>query len=141
LSVSAGIPVKTVASYREPYQAYIAKGRLEAEDIPACVLDEHLIQIDWMYSQAIGGVKVQVSGKDFDRARTILKAEYAKELSSVEEAQLEPAPGDLCPRCRSDSISPPRYTLWSLVPSLVFLLPIFFRRKKWVCKNCGATWK
>ena len=133
--------MKTVASFREPYQAYIAKGRLETEDIPACVLDEHLIQIDWMYSQAIGGVKVQVPEEDFDRARAILKAEYAEELSSVEEAQLEPAPGDLCPRCRSDSISPPRYALWSLIPSLVLLLPVFFRRKKWVCKNCGAQWK
>lgn len=132
--------MKTVASFREPHQAYIAKGRLEAEEIPAIVLDEHVAQINWMYSQAIGGVKVQVPEKVFEKAREILTATYLEELSEVEEAKLEPEPEDLCPQCGSSSISAHRYSLWSLIPSLIFLLPIFFRRKKRVCDSCGAAW-
>jgi hypothetical protein len=132
--------VKTVASFREPYQAHLAKGKLEAEGIPAIVLDEHLVQINWNFSQAIGGVKVQVPEAALDQAREILKSDYLEKLSATDEAKLEPTPEDVCPKCGSDSISSHRYSLWSLVPSLLFLLPIFFRREKWVCNDCGATW-
>ena len=132
--------VKTVASFREPYHAHIAKGKLETEGIPAVVVDEHLVQIYWVLSQAIGGVKIQVSEADVERAREILELDYIEELSVAEEAQLSPAPEDICPKCGSDSISSNRYSLWSLIPSIIFLLPIFFRRKKWVCNDCGAAW-
>ena len=50
--------MKTVASFRDASQARPAKGRMEAEGISAFVLDEYLVGIDWMYSQAIAGVKV-----------------------------------------------------------------------------------
>jgi ribosomal protein S27AE len=132
--------VKTVASFREPYQAHLAKGKLESEGIYAVVLDEHLVQINWILSQAIGGVKVQVSDEHLDRARVILKTEYKEELSATQEAQLQPAPEDVCPKCGSSSVSPKRYSRWFLIPSLLLLFPIFFRRKQWVCNDCGATW-
>lgn len=132
--------MKTVASFREPYKAHLAKGKLEAEGISAVVLDEHLVQIDWVLSQAIGGVKIQAPEENLDQARDILGADYIDELSAVEEAQLEPTPDEVCPKCGSDQISLHRYSLWSLIPSLLFLLPIFFRRKKWVCNDCRATW-
>ena len=124
--------MKTVASFREPYQAHLARGKV--------VLDEHIVQINWNLSQAIGGVKVQVSDQHFDRAREILSAEYLEELSAIDEARLQPASEDICPKCDSSSISPKRYSRWFLIPSLLLLLPIFFRRKKWVCNDCGAAW-
>jgi hypothetical protein len=133
--------VRTVASFREPFKAHLAKGRLEAEGIQALVLDENLARINWGFSQAIGGVKIQVSEEHLDQAREILGADYTHELSAFEEAQLEATPDDVCPECGSDLISPRRYSLWSLIPSLVFLLPIFFRRKKRMCNECGATFR
>ena len=132
--------MKTVASFREPYLAYIAKGKLDSEGIPAVVSDEHLVQINWTLSQAIGGVKVQVPEEAMERAREILKMDYLEELSEVEETQPKPEPDDVCPKCGSGSISSHGYSLWSLIPSILFLLPIFFRWKKWVCNDCGATW-
>ena len=53
---------------------------MEAEGITAIVLDEYLIGIDWMYSQAIGGVKVQVDEADFERAGRILQQDYSGKL-------------------------------------------------------------
>ncbi len=132
--------MKTVASFREPYQAHLVKGKLEVEGIHAVVLDEHLVQINWNLSQAIGGVKVQVSEADLDRAREILRVEYFEELSATEEARLQPAPEDICPDCDSSSISPKRYSRWFLIPSLLFLLPIFYGNKKRRWNDCGATW-
>ena len=96
--------MRTVASFREPYQAHLAKGKLEAEGIPAIVLDEHLVQINFNFSQAIGGVKVQVPEAALDEAREILKADHLEKLSAADEAKLEPAPHEVCPKCGSDSI-------------------------------------
>jgi len=132
--------MKTVASFREPYKAHIARGKLEAEGIPAVVLDEHLVWVNWTHSEAVGGVKVQVPEEALDRAREILNADFTGELTDAEEIRLESSPEEICPKCGSSSISSNRYSLWSLIPSLLFLLPIFFRRKKWACDNCGTTW-
>lgn len=39
--------------------AHIIKRRLEAEGIPAYLTDDQYITMDWMFSQALGGVKVR----------------------------------------------------------------------------------
>lgn len=124
----------TIASYRETHQAYLIKGQLEAEGIPAVIADDNLISINWMYSQAIGGVKVQVPENMIDRAQEII-ASY-----QVTENITEDINKDICPKCSSDSISPNRFSFWSLIPSLYFLVPVFFRKHKWVCNNCGFKW-
>jgi hypothetical protein len=36
----------TVAAFNMPYQAHLAKARLEAADIPVFIRDEHLISIN-----------------------------------------------------------------------------------------------
>ncbi len=46
----------TVATFNMPYQAHLAKARLEAADIPVTIRDEHLISINQLYSPALGGV-------------------------------------------------------------------------------------
>ena len=133
--------LKTVARFREPYEAHIARGKLETEGIPAVVVDEHLVQINWMYSQAVGGVKLQVPEEALERAREILGKDYEKELEVIEETQLEPSSGEACPKCGSTSTVARRYSIWSLVPSFIFFLPVLFRKKGRVCNRCGATWK
>ena len=133
--------LKTVARFREPYKAHIARGKLEAEGIPAIVLDEHLVQIDWLYSQAIGGVKVQVPEEALKRAQEILAVDHEAELETIRETSVEPSMVEVCPKCGSSSTASRGYSLWSLVPSLIFFLPVFFRKKGRVCSRCGATWK
>jgi hypothetical protein len=128
--------VKTIATFREAYQAYLAKGKLEAEGISSIVVDEYLVGIDWMLSQAIGGVKVQVAEADYERAAQILKEDYTKDLDALDQE----GPKDSCPKCGSLLISLRPYSRWWLIPSLYFYAPIFYRRKKWRCTNCSAIW-
>jgi hypothetical protein len=141
LLLKAGALMITVASFREASIAHIAKGKLEAEGIPAAIVDENLVQINWTLSHAIGGVKVQVPSDAVERAREILAKDYEQELIDMGESFLEAIPEGVCPKCGSTSLSVPRYSLWSLVPSLVFLLPIFFRRRRHMCNECGTTWR
>ena len=128
--------MKTVATFREAYQAYLAKGKLEGEGISSIVVDEYVVGINWMYSQAVGGVKVQVTEADYERASQILKKDYTKDLDALDQE----GPKDSCPKCGSFSISLRPYSRWWLIPSLFFEAPIFFRRKKWRCNNCDAIW-
>ena len=49
-----------LCAYRDVPEAYIAKGRLEYVGIECLMRDENLIQVNWLYSNAIGGVKLYV---------------------------------------------------------------------------------
>ncbi len=132
--------MKTVARFREGYEAHIAKGLLELHGIPATVIDEHIVAMNWLYSLAVGGVKLQVEDEHADKAREILEKDYSADLEQVHESEFSPTPKDTCQKCHSDSVSPNRYSLWWLFPSLAFTMPIFFRRKNYRCNACGHRW-
>jgi len=70
---SDDLELVTVATFMYPAQAHVARGRLESEGIRAFVADENLITMNWLYANTIGGVKLQVSAADADRARAILE--------------------------------------------------------------------
>lgn len=64
--------MEIIADFGSPIQAQLAKARLEAEGIPAFLLDENAIAVNPFYSPALGGVKLAVPKGDARRAREIL---------------------------------------------------------------------
>lgn len=132
--------MKTVASFTEPYLAHLARGKLTSEGITAVVTDEYLIQTNWTLSNAIGGVKVLVPDEELERALTVLAPDqYACDtMSGGTDTSVSE---DVCPVCGSRDITANRYSLWSLIPSILLRLPVFFRRNKWACRTCKAKWK
>lgn len=83
----------TVAAYDTMPMAHIAMGRLRAEGIPCLLCDEHLVQTDWLYSIAVGGIKLQVSAEYVGQALRVLATDYSAELAS-EMAAKHPLSGD-----------------------------------------------
>jgi hypothetical protein len=73
----------TIARVTEVWEAHIIRARLQAEGLLATLADEHLVSMDWLYSNAIGGVRVQVPEREVPRALAVLAAvsrgEYALE--------------------------------------------------------------
>jgi len=55
-----------------PQQLWIIRGRLESEGIPCFIKDELTVQSYNFYSNAVGGVKLQVLEKDAEKAVQIL---------------------------------------------------------------------
>ena len=53
-------------------QAEIVRGRLEAEGVPAILGNRHLVSADWMYAQALGGVRILVRREFVSEAREII---------------------------------------------------------------------
>lgn len=65
----------TIAVYGSPYEAGMAKSELESFGIPVFVADEFTIGAYNLYSNALGGVKVNVPASYVEEARQILSAE------------------------------------------------------------------
>jgi hypothetical protein len=89
--------VKTVATFSKPEEAHLFRTRLEAAGIPAYVQDEHLIQMDWLYSNAIGGVRV---------------GDFGSHLLSVGESATEPTGNRRFP---SEVFRSERRRVWRIV--------------------------
>ena len=58
----------TILTFTYPHDAIIIKGRLEADGIPCFLKDELTVQVDNFYTNALGGVKLQVKESDRERA-------------------------------------------------------------------------
>lgn len=67
----------TIATFDTMVDAHIALGRLQAEVVAATLADEHLVQADWLYSIAVGGIKLQVEPHLVERALQILATDYS----------------------------------------------------------------
>jgi hypothetical protein len=63
----------TIKTFTYPIDASIIRGKLESEGIECFIKDELTVQVDNFYSNAIGGVKLQVREKDVEHAVEILK--------------------------------------------------------------------
>ena len=55
--------------------AYLLRARLEGSGITAYVRDENLITLDWLYSNAVGGVKVDGMDEDYESALELLDSD------------------------------------------------------------------
>lgn len=134
----------TIASFINPWDAYLAKGKLEDEGIPALIVDEYHVWANWIYAQALGGVKVQVTEENVAAANGILgsvtQGRYAEELAS----EFPDLDVNNCPECGSDKYKS-RMPLGFLLLAILSLgtLSIIFplRRDRHQCLRCGHKWK
>ena len=75
----------TIWSFPYQHQMLIIRGRLEAEGIETFVQDELTIQIDPLYSNALGGIKLMVQQQDAERANEILaESGYVRKEEGLE---------------------------------------------------------
>jgi len=65
----------TIAQYRVAPEAYLAKGALAAQGIDAVLADEQVVGINWLYSDAIGGVKLAVETESVEHAVDVLRSQ------------------------------------------------------------------
>ncbi|GAL10927.1 hypothetical protein JCM19233_1912 [Vibrio astriarenae] len=71
-----------VARFSFPHEAHIAKANLESAGIESFIADEHTVNTQWLYSNAIGGVRLMVSEEDLEEATEILTSDFSESLES-----------------------------------------------------------
>ena len=135
----------TIRTFSQAMEAHIVRSRLEAEGIQSFVADEHTVDANWLYSNAIGGVKLQVHRADVPQVQEVL----ARQTGGLEPDALvgegqpsEDQPSVTCPHCGSDQVHYVRYARRALYLSWVLLqFPLPFLRRRWECRECGRHWK
>ena len=140
----------TIAAFNMPYQAHLAKSRLEAGGIPVFIRDEHLISINNLYSPALGGVKVQVPENHLKEAREILDSvpdvelqdEEALSATPIEEIGPRPAISIECPHCGSEGFAEElNYPVERFINGLLLGLPWLWIGRPMYCRACDHTFR
>lgn len=80
----------TIAAFDQPAKARLTQNALQEAGIQVVVSDESLVAMDWLLSNAIGGVKVQVWEEDADRAVAILEQEFGEDGAGLGPVDVDP---------------------------------------------------
>lgn len=129
----------TVGSFRDLPNADLARALLVSSGIPAWIQDDNLVRMDWFYSNAIGGIRLQVDASDADAARAILDQPTPPEIQLESGAEfIQPK----CPRCGSlDIASSDGLRGASLASLYLASIPVPTGAPTRGCQACGARWK
>lgn len=133
--------LKTITSFRDLPLAELAKAKLESENIYCFLANKNHVGINWLYSFAIGGVKVQVRQEDAEEAIRILNADNSEALQDIESSFPSIEQKDLCHNCGSENISVINLSRKAAAWSLLLGLPLLLFGKRYKCKDCGHKMK
>jgi hypothetical protein len=127
----------TIATFSFPTEAYLLQGKLESEAIWSTVVDAETVTMNWLWSNAIGGVKLKVRREDVSRARELIRPAIDEPADNIDSVQ-----NDNCPECGSSNTEFEKFNRkLAFLTWLLLWVPLPFWRNKWVCQDCGHTWK
>lgn len=130
-------PDVILGAYTMPYEADIVKGLLAAKEIPSRLMDYHTIYINWLYSNALGGVKVQVPQSHIEQALSLL-VDACYQHDHPSEFYNE----GLCPHCgHTEAQYVLRGKKWAFLTWLVVGYPLVWPWARYRCFNCGHYWR
>jgi hypothetical protein len=124
----------TVDRYLHPTDAYIAAGRLESEGIPVNLVGINHASVNWLITNALGGIRLQVPHKFASEARSILATAAPIEVSEKDS--------DRCPACGASNTTV-HSTAWKISFLVIHLLniPIPWGKGRRQCDDCGHEWR
>ena len=128
----------TLRQFTSVPEALLAKSILDSEGIECFLADENTIRLDWLLSNAIGGIKLWVKEDDVAKASNLLE-QKPSEGFDVEGGEEYKQPR--CPYCQSADITFGELDK-RLAHAIAFVgVPIPLRNAGWKCHSCGRTWE
>lgn len=137
--------LKTIKTVTYAHEAGPIRNILEANGIFCFLKDELTIQAYPFYSNALGGVKVQVNESEADQAIEILKQHGAWEAVEPQTLMVRNASGKLteCPSCGATDLSivrSPSKILFA-IGFFLFGFPLPYFTHLYHCYNCSSNIK
>jgi hypothetical protein len=83
----AGNQPVVLRRYRDMPQAFVEKSVLEDAGILCFLEDENVVRMDWLWSNAMGGIKLVVRKKDAEEAEKLLSEKPADETENTAKEQ------------------------------------------------------
>lgn len=126
-----------VARYRDLPIAAVTISLLDSAGIEGFLADDTMIRLDWLVSNALGGIKVWARGREATEARELLEAGIP-ETFEVEGVGAYQQPK--CPNCGSLDVSFEELNRKIAHLGLLLGIPIPAVKHGWSCHDCGHTW-
>lgn len=128
----------TIRTFRDLSDAMMAKSVLDSAGIPCSLKDENMIRMQWIWSNLIGGIRLQVRKGDVEAAEELLSQEI---LPTIELENGDVYQQPRCPYCNSLDISFESLNQKVGMASILVAVPIPFPKNLWKCHACGRDWK
>ena len=128
----------TIERFRDLPEALLAKGKLQSAGIACFLADSELVRTDWLWSNAIGNMRLQVKAEDASEAISVLREPPPEIFLQEEVGEYYQQPR--CPKCNSIDIgfeSIDRQLSYGL---MLINLCFPFPKNTWKCYECGADW-
>jgi hypothetical protein len=128
----------TIRQFRDLPDALLAKGALESAGVQCFLADDITIRMDWLWSNALGGIKLCVKSEDTDAAAQVLDQGIPEgfDVKGIGE-YTQPA----CPNCQSLDISFEDLNKQVAYTGVFLGVPIPLDRRRWKCNACGHVWQ
>jgi hypothetical protein len=126
-----------VGRYRDLPTAMIAKSVLDSAGMESFLADDSMVRMDWLISNALGGIKLFVRKEDSEGARQLLAEQVPKKFEVEGVGEYEQPK---CPKCESHDISFEELDKKIAYPGLLVGIPIPAVQHGWTCHACGHTW-
>jgi predicted RNA-binding Zn-ribbon protein involved in translation (DUF1610 family) len=121
-------------------EAFVARAVLQQAGIECLLRDENTVRTDWLLSNLIGGMRLQVAAKDEAAAQELLSQPMPAQFEvDFGEEFVQP----VCPKCGSTDVIANDPDRKVLAASMLIGLPIPHRRprqEEWRCMTCGRKW-
>jgi hypothetical protein len=131
----------TVGRYRDMAEAFVARAVLEQAGIDCLLRDENTVRMDWLWSNLIGGMRLQVAAKDEAAAKELLAQPIPREFPVDSGEQFEQP---ICPKCGSAEVVANDPDRKVLAASMLIKIPLPHRKpqdEEWRCLTCGCRWR
>ncbi len=133
----------TVMTFTYPHEVALIQGYLEAEGVTCFVRDQMTVQINNLYSNAVGGIRLQVPAPEVEHALEVLRdGGFLTPVPSAAAVDQTEGVG-LCPVCMSDNISPRRLSAAPFAAAYLFGIPLIlpWHSRRRHCFECGADFR
>jgi len=128
-----------VARFRDTPDALLAQSALESAGLECFLIDETTIRMDWLWSNALGRIKVSVRREDAEAAAQILGRRIPETFGVEGVGEFEQPH---CPKCQSLDISYEDLDKRIAYAGMLLVgFPVPIKRCKWTCQTCGNEWR
>jgi hypothetical protein len=135
---SVTAPRILLRQFRDLPEAFLALSLLKSADIECSLEDDNVVRTDWLWSNAVGGVKLYGGAEEASIAAQILD-QPPPENFDIEELGTYQQPK--CPQCGSLDISFNELDRPVAYSTLFFGIPLPWTRRGWRCHGCENRWE
>jgi len=136
----------TVGKYRDLPEAFVARSVLESAGIECFLQNENTVRADWLWSNLIGGARLQVAEEDAAAAAEVLAQPIPASFATDSGADFEQP---VCPKCGSlDVVVNDGDRKINATTILLIGVPLHTGPSAesdtetiWKCLNCGCLWQ